>query len=161
MTPSAKVATCLWFEKDGLEAARFYTSLLPGSEILTTQTFDHMATGEADGVKVITFTLAGAPFVILEAGPYQSHSDMVSILITTEDQAETDRLWHSLTADGGQGVQCGWLKDRWGITWQITPRRIAELTALGDRAKTRALMQAMQPMVKLDIAALEAAYHAG
>lgn len=159
--PVSKVTTCLWFEKEGLEAAQFYCALIPGSEIATPERFDHMLTGEVDAVMVIDFTLGGAPFQILQAGPHQAHTDMVSISVTTEDQAETDRLWAALTADGGQEYQCGWLIDRWGIRWQITPRQVTELTARGDKRRTNAMMQAMLEMTRLDMAALQAAYDAG
>ncbi|SMX36406.1 VOC family protein [Maliponia aquimaris] len=159
--PMSKVATCLWFEKEGLEAARFYCALIPESEIAEPERFDNMLTGEVDAVLVIDFTLGGAPFQILQAGPHQAHTDMVSISVTTEDQAETDRLWAALTADGGQESQCGWLIDRWGIRWQITLRQLTELTARGDKRRTNAMMQAMMGMTRLDMAALEAAYDAG
>lgn len=157
---SSKVSTCLWFEKDGLEAARFYTSLLPNSSIENEHRFEHMVTGEADGVAIIEFTLAGAPFSILQAGPHQDFNDMMSISVTTADQAETDRLWTALTEKGGREVQCGWLRDRWGVAWQISPRRIAELIETGEPARISAMLKAMYPMKKIDIAALEAAYQA-
>jgi predicted 3-demethylubiquinone-9 3-methyltransferase (glyoxalase superfamily) len=160
MPTPAKVCTCLWFEKEGLAAARFYTSLLPNSAIRDEQKFDNMATGEQGGVQVIDFTLAGTPFQILEAGPHQQHNDMASISVTTDDQAETDRLWAALTADGGREVQCGWLRDRWGIAWQIVPRRLNELVTSGNGAQAKAVMAAMMGMIKLDIAGLEAAYDA-
>ena len=158
MSHAGKVSTCLWFEEDGLEAARFYTSLIANSAIRDEQSFDHMMTGEEGGVLVIEFTLDGAPFQILQAGPHQEHNDMASIVVITDDQAETDRLWAALTADGGHEVQCGWLKDRWGISWQITPRRLGELLDSGTAAQAKAVMTAMMPMKKLDIAALEAAF---
>ncbi len=158
MASPGNVRTCLWFEKDGLEAAEFYTALIPNSGIRDKRKFDNMATGEKGGVLVIDFTLDGAPLQILEAGPYQEHNDMVSISVTTADQAETDRLWAALTARGGRDVQCGWLKDRWGIAWQITPRRLNELVARGTPAQVLAVMAAMNDMKKLDIAALEAAF---
>ncbi len=159
MTEFSNVNTCIWFEEGGLEAARFYTSLLPNSHIKDEHRFEHMLTGEEGGVQIIQFTLAGAPFSILQAGPHQEHNDMISISVTTEDQAETDRLWEALTANGGREVQCGWLKDRWGVAWQISPRRIAELLNTGDKAKIGAMLNAMHPMKKLDVAVLEAAFH--
>lgn len=158
MAEHHRIATCIWMERDGLEAARFYTSLLPDSAIIDAQKFDHMATGEPDGVQLIEFTLAGAPYIILQAGPHQSHTDMMSILVNTDDQAETDRLWEALTAKGGKGVQCGWLIDRWGIRWQIAPRRIAEMVDKGRPEQVSAMMRAMHPMVKIDLATLEAAF---
>lgn len=158
MIVSPKVHTCIWLEKDGLEAARLYTSLLPDSHIKDQYSLQNMLTGEADGVRIIEFTIAGTPFSILQAGPHQVHNDMISLSIATEDQAETDRLWDALTANGGQEVQCGWLKDRWGVSWQIIPRRLTELVAGGNKAGISAVLRAMHPMKKLDIAALEAAY---
>ena len=154
------VNTCIWLEKDGLEAARFYTSLMPDSAIKDEHRFEHMVTGEDAGVHIIEFTLAGAPFSILQAGPHQEHNNMMSISVTTNDQADTDRLWDALTEDGGQELQCGWVKDRWSVSWQITPRRITELLDSGDKAKISAMLKAMHPMKKLDIAPLEAAYNA-
>ncbi|QHQ35816.1 VOC family protein [Algicella marina] len=153
-----KVTTCIWFEKDGLEAARFYTSLLPDSEIRNAQKFEHMVTGEADGVQVIEFTLAGAPYSILQAGPHQQYNDMMSISVTTENQAETDRLWTALTADGGREIQCGWLRDRWSVAWQISPRPIVQLIETGDPARLSAMFKEMYKMKKIDIATLQKAY---
>ena len=158
MSHVGKVRTCLWFEHGGLEAARLCTSLIPNSAIEDEQRFDHMVTGEEDGVLVIEFTLDDAPFQILQAGLHQEHTDMASIVVMTDDQAETDRLWQALTANGGREVQCGWLKDRWGVAWQITPRRLGELLDRGSPEQVKAVMAAMMPMKKLDIAGLEAAF---
>ena len=160
MAQPAKVSTCIWLETGGLEAVRFWTSLFEGSEIRDEAKFDHLLTGESDAVLVIDFTLAGTPFQVLQAGPYQEHTDMMSISVLTEDQAETDRLWDALISGGGRASQCGWLKDRWGVAWQIVPRRFTELGASGDKARVGAMMAAMLTMEKLDIAALEAAYEA-
>ena len=155
-----KVLTCLWFENEGLGVARFYTSLIEASTITDPKKFADMR-DDTEGVLIIDFTLSGAPYRILQAGPHQSHSDMASIVVITEDQAETDRLWDALTADGGAESQCGWLKDRWGIAWQIIPLRFGELAASDDAAKVDAMMGAMMAMSKLDMARLEAAYDAG
>ncbi len=157
MTGSPKVRTCLWFEKNALEAARFYVSLLPGSAIENEAAFEHMLTGEEDGVRIVQFTLAGTPYQIMQAGPHQQFNDMMSILVLTSDQAETDRLWNALTSNGGSPVQCGWLKDRYGVSWQIVPRRVTELIATSDKAAVSRVMTAMMPMQKLDMATLEAA----
>ncbi|GIL03285.1 MAG: VOC family protein [Alphaproteobacteria bacterium] len=154
----AKVRTCLWFEKDAVAAAKFYVSLLPDSRIEKPASFEHMLTGEADGVTIVEFTLAGAPYQIMQAGPHQQFNDMMSIVVMTDSQAETDRLWEALTANGGMPVQCGWLKDRWGVAWQIVPRRVSELIATGEKPRVHRMLQAMMPMQKLEIAALEAAY---
>ncbi|MEZ5922772.1 MAG: VOC family protein [Hyphomicrobiaceae bacterium] len=158
MASSPKVRTCIWFEKDAIEAARLYVSLLPDSRIENAAAVEHMLTGEADGVRIIDIVLAGTPYQLLQAGPYQQLTEMMSIAVTTDDQDETDRLWEALTANGGAPVQCGWLKDRWGVAWQIVPRRFVELAASGDRAKVHAMLAAMMGMQKLDIGALEAAY---
>jgi len=157
---TSHVRTCIWLERDGLDAARFYTSLLPNSAIENDAQFDDMQPDALAGVLVIELTLAGTPFQILQAGPHQDHTDMMSIAVTTETQAETDRLWAALTADGGKEVQCGWLKDRFGVAWQIVPRRLNELLASSDPAKAKAVTEAMLQMTKIDIAALEAAHEA-
>lgn len=149
---SQKVRTCLWFPKDGDKAANFYVSLLPDSAI-------DGGHGPEDGPPlVIEFTLAGAPMMILNApgGPPPNHAASISVL--TDNQAETDRLWAALTGDGGQEVMCGWLTDRWGVSWQIVPKRLAEMLSSDDRPARDRAMAAMQAMVKLDHAALEAAF---
>jgi len=154
----SKVRTCLWFEKGAVEAAKFYVSLLPNSRIENSSSFENMVTGENDGVSFVEFTLAGTPYQAVNAGPHHPFSDAMSMVVMTEDQAETDRLWKALTADGGKPVQCGWLKDRWGVSWQIVPRKITELITDGEKPKVHKMLQAMMPMQKLDIATLEAAY---
>ncbi len=160
MTGTAKVRTCIWVASDGAAAARLYTSLLPGSRIETEERLDNMATGEPGGVGIIDLTLAGTPYQILEAGPHQEHTDMMSISVQTEDQAETDRLWAALTGDGGTESQCGWLRDRWGVRWQIVPRRLSELMGSGSARQRQAVMAALMGMGRIDIAALEAAHAA-
>jgi predicted 3-demethylubiquinone-9 3-methyltransferase (glyoxalase superfamily) len=148
----SKMRTCWWFEKDGEHAAKFYISLLPDS-------FLEGGHGPEGGPPlVIEFTLAGAPMMILNApgAPAPSHAASFSVL--TEDQAETDRLWAALLADGGAEVQCGWLIDRWGVSWQIVPRRLPEMLASLDRAARDRAFAAMIAMKKLDIAALQAAF---
>lgn len=154
----AKVRTCLWFESQAVEAASFYVSLLPDSRIDGSAAFEHMLTGEEEGVTVVEFTLAGTPYQAMNAGPHHPFNDAMSIVVMTDDQGETDRLWAALTADGGAPVQCGWLKDRFGVSWQIVPRRITELIGSGEKAGVHRLLQAMMPMQKIDIAALEHAY---
>lgn len=155
---TAKVRTCLWFESRALEAVRFYVSLLPDSHIEDSSSFEHMLTGEEDGVSVIRFTLGGTPYQAMEAGPHHEFNDAMSIVVTTQDQAETDRLWEALTADGGKPVQCGWLKDKFGVPWQIVPEALPRLIASGDKDAVHRLLKAMMPMEKLEIAALERAH---
>ena len=151
---TAKVRTCLWFVKDGPEAARFWTGLLPDSRIETEWAID---TGAPP--IIIDFTLAGTPYQILnvQEGPAFAHSEAASISVLTDDQAETDRLWAALTADGGREVQCGWLKDRFGVSWQIVPHRLIELQSTAAPEVRTRVHQAMMTMVKIDIAAIEAA----
>ena len=153
-----KIVPCLWFDGDGEEAARFYVSLLPDSRIdgVHRSPID-TPSGPADSVLMVEFTLAGRSYLALNGGPDFKFDEAVSFMVMTEDQAETDRLWAALTANGGQENVCGWLKDRWGLSWQITPRRLMELTTAPDRARARAAMTAMMTMRKIDIAALERA----
>ncbi len=152
MEPS-KVRTCLYFERGGHAAASFYVSLLPGSWIETVH-----ALGNAADPMVVEFTLAGAPMMILTAGPMFQLSPAVSISVLTKDQAETDRLWTALTADGGAESMCGWLTDRFGVSWQITPERLMQMNTSPDLAAAGRARAAMMSMRKIEIAALEAAF---
>lgn len=149
---SQKARTCWWFDEHGPEAAAFWVSLLPDSRI------EGGHGPEGGPPLILEFTLAGAPMMILNAkgAPKPCHAASISVL--TENQAETDRLWAALTADGGAEVACGWLTDRFGVSWQIVPRRLPEMLASPDRAAAGRAMAAMQKMVKLDLAALEAAF---
>ncbi len=156
---NAKVRTCLWFEKGVEEAVRLYVSLLPDSRIEQVVTYDHLLGPPHGDVKVIDFTLAGTAYQAMEAGPHEYFNDAMSISVATGDQDETDRLWTALTADGGRPVQCGWLKDRWGVSWQIVPKRLFEMTADTDKAAARRALFAMLEMQKIDIAELERAFH--
>ena len=152
------IRTVLWFRDGrGAEAAAFYCSLIPGSQIGRSFTGD----AGAGAFTVIDFTLAGVPYQILDAGPHFTLSEAISIAVATETQAETDRLWAALTADGGQESVCGWLKDRFGLSWQIYPKRLTELTLHPDKAISARAMAAMMTMKKIDIAAVEAAAAAG
>ena len=153
-----KIVPCLWFDGDGEEAARFYVSLLPDSRIdgVHRSPVD-TPSGPADSVLMVEFTLAGRSYLALNGGSAFKFDEAVSFMVMTEDQAETDRLWDALIADGGQESACGWLKDRWGLSWQITPRRLMELTTDPNRERARAAMQAMMTMRKIDIAALDSA----
>lgn len=149
------VRTCLWFDSQGLEAAEFYITLLPESKIDSV----HWVPGP-DGQKVpmiVEYTLNGAPYMHLTAGPMFPQSECASISVTTPTQAETDRLWTALTAHGGQESRCGWLKDRWGVSWQIVP---AGLGALLSGPKAAQIMPLFQTMNRIDMAALEAAAEA-
>lgn len=155
MAETAKVRTCFWFARRGIDAARFYVGLLPDSRI--DAVLDH---GCPDDPMVVEFTLAGAPMMILTAGPRFEPSPAASISVLTRDQAETDRLWSALLADGGKESRCGWLADRFGISWQIVPEALPRLLGDPDQAAAARAREAMLRMVKIDVAALEAAFHA-
>lgn len=153
-----KIVPCLWFDGDGEEAARFYVSLLPDSRIYGVHRSPvDTPSGPADSVLMVEFTLAGRSYLALNGGSAFKFDEAVSFMVMTEDQAETDRLWDALIANGGQESACGWLKDRWGLSWQITPRRLMELTTDPNRERARSAMQAMMTMRKIDIAALDRA----
>lgn len=155
MSDTPKVRTCLWFDDQALPAAEFYCGLLPDSRI------DHVGhypegqdMAEPGKVLMVEFTLAGTPYQALNGGPHFTLDEAVSISISTDDQAETDRLWAVLTADGGAESQCGWLKDRFGLSWQIVPKRAIALLNGPTAAR---VWPALMQMKKIDIAALEAA----
>lgn len=152
-----KVTQHLWFEKDMEAAVGLYTSLIPGSRI--TERSAVMADnpgGPAGSVKIMAFTLGDQDYRAIEAGPLDPFNHSFSIMVECDTQAEIDRLWDALK-EGGAVEQCGWLKDRWGLSWQIAPRRLGELMNDPDPAKAKRVAKAMLKMVKLDIAALEAA----
>lgn len=151
---TCSIRTCLWFHDGrGAEAAEFYCSLIPGSMI---ERIFHGDAGQG-AFAVIDFTLAGVPYQILDAGPVFRLTEATSISVETDDQVETDRLWAALTAEGGEESVCGWLKDRFGVSWQIFPRRLTELTLNADREVSTRAMAAMMKQRKIDIAAIETA----
>ena len=154
---ASSIRTCLWFRDGrGREAAEFYCTLIPGSRVERTFTGD---AGQGS-FSVIDFTLSGVPYQILDAGPHFTLSEAVSISVETPDQAETDRLWAALTANGGEESVCGWLKDRYGVSWQIFPARLTELTLSSDKSVSDRAMAAMMKQRKIDIAEIEAAVRA-
>ncbi|HEV8013908.1 MAG TPA: VOC family protein [Stellaceae bacterium] len=152
-----KVNQHLWFEKDMEAALRFYVSLIPGSSLdfLSTVPAD-TPSGPAGTVKFAAFTLGDQRYRAIEAGPLDPLNRSFSIMVECDTQDEIDRLWAALAA-GGEEFACGWLRDRWGLTWQITPRRLLELINDPDRTKGKRVTEAMMKMVKFDIAGLEAA----
>lgn len=153
-----KVSTCLWFGKDAEAAARFYVSLLPGSSL--TQIVHAPASwpgGEAGDVILVIFALGGQSFQALNGGAPADYGTAASISVECSGQAEVDRLWTALTADGGSEIMCGWLRDRWGVPWQIVPDIMPRLLADPDPTVAARVFTAMTKMVKLDIAALERA----
>ncbi|MES2920464.1 MAG: VOC family protein [Verrucomicrobiota bacterium] len=152
-----KVTPFLSFDGHAEEAARFYVSLLPDSRIdrVTHSPIDTPG-GAAGTVLLVEFTLAGSSYIALNT-PGFTFTEAVSFMIACVDQAETDRLWAALTADGGSPVACGWLKDRWGVSWQITPTRMLDLLKDPDPDRARRAMEAMVEMIKIDIAEVERA----
>jgi predicted 3-demethylubiquinone-9 3-methyltransferase (glyoxalase superfamily) len=154
----SKIEPCLWFESEAEEAAKFYVSLLPDSEIDTVQrnTVDGPS-GKAGTALVVQFTLAGQPFMALNGGMRVEYTHAVSFKIDCEDQAEVDRLWDALSK-GGSGGRCGWLKDRYGVSWQIVPKALPKYLGGPDREGAKRAMQAMLGMAKLDIEGLRRAY---
>jgi predicted 3-demethylubiquinone-9 3-methyltransferase (glyoxalase superfamily) len=156
-----RIVPNLWFDTEALEAAEFYVSLFEDSKIIDVVNYGEAGPGEPGTVMVVNFQLLGQEYVAINGGPQFPFTEAVSFEVRCEDQAEIDRLWETLTADGGQEVQCGWLKDKYGLSWQIVPTRWVELVTGPDQAKVEAAMRAMLEMKKLDIAELERAYAAG
>jgi predicted 3-demethylubiquinone-9 3-methyltransferase (glyoxalase superfamily) len=158
---SSKVVPHLWFEKDAVEPAKLYVSLLPDSRIdsITPMPIDSPS-GAAGSVQIVEFTLGGQRFTAFNGGPLDKFNHAISLMIECDDQKELDALWEKL-GQGGTYEQCGWLRDRFGVCWQITPRVLAEMMKDPDRAKAKRVAEAMMKMVKLDIAELERAYQGG
>ncbi|MCY3813375.1 MAG: VOC family protein [Gammaproteobacteria bacterium] len=155
MADDVSVRTCLWFDDAAMPAAEFYCSLLPGSRIERVDRYPQgIGMGEPGKVAGVDFTLAGAPYQAINGGDRFQLNEAASITVATEDQAETDRLWVALTAQGGAESQCGWLKDRFGLSWQIVPRRATELMYGPHAARVWA---ALMRMKKIDVTVLEAA----
>ena len=154
MDERPKLRTCLWFDNQGEEAAQFYVSLLPDSHIEKVYKPDPDAPA-----LVVEFTLAGAPYMVLNGGPYYKLNPAASISVLTKDQEETDQLWSALIADGGSPSQCGWLIDKFGLSWQIIPEALPRLMGSDDRAAAQRAHNAMMKMGKIDIAALESAFN--
>ncbi len=153
MTGGAKVRTCLWFDDQGEDAAKFYVSLLPDSHIET------MSRPDPGGpALVVEFTLAGTPYMTLNGGPMFEHTPAASISVLTRDQAETDELWAKLLDGGGTERMCAWLVDRYGVSWQIIPEAVPRMMGAGDKAAAGRARNAMLEMKKIDIATLERAF---
>ncbi len=153
----AKNTICLWFDKDAEEAARFYAKTFPDSAVgAITHAPGDYPDGKQGDVLVVEFTVAGVACIGLNGGPIFKHNEAFSFQISTENQEETDRYWNAIVGNGGQESECGWCKDRWGISWQITPRVLLEAMAAGGAEAKRAF-DAMMKMQKIDVAAIEAA----
>lgn len=148
---------CLWFEKDAEEAARFYAATFPDSRVTAVRRAPaDYPSGKAGDVLTVEFTVAGIPCLGLNGGPAFRHSEAFSFQIATEDQEETDRYWDAIVGHGGTASACGWCKDRWGVSWQITPRVLSEAMAAGGEAARR-VFEAVMTMGKIDVAAIVAA----
>lgn len=159
---SAKNTVCLWFDGAALEAAQFYAATFPDSAVHGVHhALADYPMGQAGDVLTVEFTVAGIPCIGLNGGPIFPHTEAFSFQIATDDQAETDRLWHAIVDHGGQTSACGWCKDRWGVNWQITPRALIDALADPDRDAARRAFAAMMEMTKIDIAAIEAARRGG
>jgi predicted 3-demethylubiquinone-9 3-methyltransferase (glyoxalase superfamily) len=157
---SPKISPFLWFDTQAEEAAKFYVSLFEDSEIAEVSRYPENTPGPAGSVMTVSFRLAGQEFTALNGGPEYSFTEAVSFFVRCQDQDEVDRLWSQLTADGGEEGPCGWLKDRFGLSWQIVPDRLTELLADPDPTRANAAMQAMLQMHKIEIKALEDAANA-
>ena len=153
-----KNTICLWYNGDALEAATFYAQTFPDSEVKAV----HRAPGDYPAGKqgdelTVEFTVLGIPCVGLNGGPLFKHSEAFSFQVSTDDQEETDRLWHAIIDNGGQASACGWCKDKWGLSWQISPRVLVDAVTSKDPAVAKRAFEAMMTMTKIDIATIEAA----
>ena len=152
-----KNTICLWYDREAEAAARFYAATFPDSEVRAVRRAPgDYPDGSAGDVLTVEFTVCGIPCIGLNGGPQFSHTEAFSFQIATDDQTETDRLWDAIVSNGGEESMCGWCKDAWGISWQITPRVLSEAMAAGGAAAERAF-RAMMTMRKIDIAAIETA----
>jgi len=156
-----KITPFLWFAKDAEEAAAFYASIFPASKVGRVSTVpSESPSGPAGAVKVVEFVLFGQPFVAMAAGPLDPFNHSISFVVACDTQEEIDRYWNALL-EGGTGEQCGWLKDRYGLSWQIVPTLLSEMLSHPDRSKAKRAAEAMMKMVKFDMAALQAAFAGG
>ncbi len=157
-----KIITCLWFDNQAEEAVKFYASIFKNSKIGKTARYDK-ASSEASGrpegsVLTITFELEGREFLALNGGPHFKFTEAISLVVNCDDQSEIDEYWNKLTADGGEESMCGWLKDKFGLSWQIVPAILGELITDKDAARSQRVMEALLKMKKLDIHELKKAY---
>ena len=156
-----KITTFLWYDDQAEEAAKFYTSLFKNSKITDVARYSEAGPGKLGSVMTVVFELEGQEFIALNGGPEFKFTEAISLMVECEDQEEVDQLWEKLTADGGQEQACGWLKDKYGLCWQIIPRGFLELVTDPDRDKSSRAMQAMFNMKKLDLKSARKAYEGG
>ena len=155
---ASKNTICLWYDRDALEAATFYARTFPDSAVgAVHHAPGNYPDGKQGDVLTVEFSVAGIPCIGLNGGPTFKHSEAFSFQIATDDQAETDRLWNAVVSNGGQESACGWCKDRWGLSWQITPRALTDAVTDADPAAAKRAFDAMMGMTKIDLAAIEAA----
>ncbi len=155
---NGKITTCLWFDGDAEEAARFYAEIFPDSEVkAVNRSPADYPSGKAGDVLTVEFTVLGQPFVGLNGGPEFKPNEAVSFQVFTEVQEETDRYWNAIVGNGGQESECSWCKDRWGFSWQIVPRVLIDAIASPDKAVAKRAFEAMITMRKIDVALIEAA----
>ncbi|NCT99084.1 MAG: VOC family protein [Comamonadaceae bacterium] len=155
----AKNTICLWYERDALDAARFYAQTFPDSAVgRVMRAPGDYPSGQEGDVLTVEFTVLGLPCLGLNGGPAFQQSEAFSFQVATDDQAETDRLWNAIVNNGGQESECGWCKDKWGVSWQITPRVLTEAVNDPDRAAAKRAFDAMMTMRKIDVAAIEKAW---
>ncbi len=158
MATTAKNTICLWFDGTAEEAARFYTSTFPDSALLAVHRAPgNYPSGKQGDVLTVQFTVLGIPCLGLNGGPSFKHSEAFSFQVSTADQAETDRYWNAIVTNGGQESACGWCKDKWGLSWQITPSALVQAITDPDQAAAKRAFDAMMTMKKIDIAAIDAA----
>ncbi|QRN94366.1 VOC family protein [Archangium violaceum] len=158
MATPQKITPFLWFNQEAEEAANLYISLFEDSKILSLSRYGDAGPGPKGSVMVVDFQLAGQRFQALNGGPHFKFTEAISLAVSCDSQEEVDRLWSRLTANGGQESQCGWLKDRFGLSWQIIPSRFQQMMQDKDPKRTQRVVQAMLTMKKFDIARLEEAY---
>jgi predicted 3-demethylubiquinone-9 3-methyltransferase (glyoxalase superfamily) len=155
-----KITPFLWYTNEAEEAAKFYASIFPDSRLNRVVTMpSDSPSGPAGSVKIVDFTLFGQSFTAMSAGPHDPFNHAISFVVSCDSQEEVDRYWSALSADGGSPSQCGWLKDRFGVSWQITPRVLVDMMSNADLAKGKRVAEAMMRMGKIDIAELQSAFN--
>ena len=159
MTKPAKNTICLWYDGDAEEAARFYAKTFPNSTVGAVHTAPgDYPSGKKGVVLTVEFTVMGIPCLGLNGGPEFTHNEAFSFQVATDDQAETDRYWNAIVGNGGEESECGWCRDKWGVSWQITPVALTNAYTDPDRTAAKRAFEAMMHMKKIDIATIEAAH---